>query len=234
MITRRDTTLWDRFIRRFKNHWIGVVIMAILASIVAITQFADFFDRTILKSQGRPRLKISSLNTPGRLSVLDGHPLRRNGDKDVHSGGFKARFSLSHSGKSKHTIKLTGVRLVVDEYKTGENARLAYQPDFDEIIGKGTAKAKTFQASLNGNLPVKPRWINECGMGQAAKSDNFLDIEPPHVLTFAPEADPGEELEVQVKASKLGFYKVRFKFEYYVDGKDYSVYSEPVYVYYQE
>jgi len=178
-------------------------------------------------------LSITPLDFENRLRALPGYPVKKKQDKMIYTHGFRASFSISHSGIIRHPIKLIGLRLIVEEYQGAKDPVLAYKGNLDNIHGKGTAEVQSFQVELHGTDPIKSRWITKELRSQPSKSENFFDIEPPRVLTFSPNGDPGEEIDVAVTATQAGFYKTRFKFQCSTGGSDSEIYSEPIYIYLQ-
>lgn len=226
--------LWDKCVARFKRTRSGVFLLALVAAFTVlsrVTGVVDWIEEQIFSSSD---LVVSSLTGPDRLIRLPGFPLIDSDlDAPLFTGGFRARFSLAHNGKGASPVKVTGIKVIVDEYKAGKFTEYSYKLDADEIIGRGVVEAKTFAVSLSG-LSTEPIWIDEEGQPHYAKSSNLLDVDPPRALTFAGSSDIGEELDITVTPDKPGLYRVRFLFHYFVDRKDQKRYSSPVKVYYEE
>lgn len=227
---------WDQSVKRFKNTLVGVLILSIVAAVTFLSASTDLVDWLENRFFAKADLEISSLATGNRLIRLPGRPLLESGPDQPHifAGGFRSRISLEHNKQTTNPIRVTGIRISVDEFLPGNLPQYRYRVNLDEIIGRGTGQVRVFQTYLSGKTQSGAEWIDEKGNPQAAKTDNLLDIDPPKVLTLQSEADTGEELDITVMAEEQGLYKIRFVFDYFVAGKDKQKSSETVLIYFKE
>jgi hypothetical protein len=231
---KNANSLWNKYFARFKRTWIGVLILALAPALTFLSTATGVFNWVEQRFFSRTDLIVSSLAQSDRLIRLPGFPVVKSDlNNPLFTGGFRARLSLAHNGEGSSPIKVTGIKVVVDEFKSGNFAQYSYKINADQIIGRGVAGAKVFRVSLNGSS-TEATWIDEKEEPHVAKSDNLLDIDPPKVLTLIGGSDIGEELDIMVMPDKTGLYRVRFLFNYFVNGKDQKQYSLPVVVYYED
>jgi hypothetical protein len=233
---RSRNSRWDRYVLRFKNTWVGVLILVMVAVVTFLSTSTGFVDWVYNRFFAKADLVISPLDSGKRLLRLPGHPLIDRGapEATVFTGGFRARLSLAHNQKTDAPINVRGVMLKVDEFTPGELPGYDYRVNLDEIIGRGITEARVFDVTLSGEKVSSAVWIDENGNPLSTKPENLLDVEPPRVLTLKNKTDIGEELDIRVTPDKPGLYKVRFVFDYSVSGKDHIQTSTPVLVYYKE
>jgi hypothetical protein len=231
---KNANSLWSKYFTRFKRTWIGVLILALAPALTFLSTFTGVFDWMEQRFFSRTDLIVSSLAQSDRLIRLPGFPVIGSDlNTPLFTGGFRARLSLAHNGEGSGSIKVTGIKVVVDEFKAETFAKYSYKINADQIIGRGVAEAKVFRVSLNGSS-TEAIWVDEKEEPHIARSDNLLDIEPPKVLTLTGSSDIGEEMDITVMANKPGLYHVRFLFNYFVKGNDQKQYSLPIAVYYED
>ncbi|MCP4256792.1 MAG: hypothetical protein GY774_04595 [Planctomycetes bacterium] len=87
-------SLWDRLVQSFKNTWIGVLILAVVALVAFLSKATGLIDWVVSRFFTKPDLVVSSIDTEGRLLPLSDHPTieRHDLESPVFTGGFRARF----------------------------------------------------------------------------------------------------------------------------------------------
>ncbi len=183
---------------------------------------------------GTPDLDITSLENPGRLRPLAGHPvLARPADgRPVYSGGVHLSFTLSHNGAGRASVLVRGLSLEIVRFVPGADPDYAHRPEGAAIIGAGIVKPHVFTVSLFGDEAAPARWVVDAAAGQVrtARSANFFDTEDAQLLSVSPEGDV-EEVRGTILAQEEGLYEVRLAWDYSVKGEDRRRVSEPILLY---
>ncbi|HEX5748850.1 MAG TPA: DUF4062 domain-containing protein [Archangium sp.] len=187
---------------------------------------------------GSSDLNVSSLDSPRRLTPLDGHPVLAppGGPPRLFTGGVHVSFTLAHNGEGKHSINLHAMELEAVRFTSGLRPEYAYELEGTSLIGAGIARPHVFTVMVFGNRVMPARWVIDSKLGtfREAKSANFFDTDDPRILTFPADGADIEEIKGTVMACEQGLYELRFVFHYSVAGVDRQRASEVAHVYSDE
>ena len=189
--------------------------------------------KTTEKEEGE--LVVTPLDLNNRLLPLDGHTphIRANGIK-VFLGGFKVWFTFSHNKKEANSIRVNGIKLVVDEFIFGLDSSLSYRVDSSRIPPQGVVEPHRFQAVVNGRSVILAKWIESNSVRQAESPGDLLSTNPPIFFHLNESGDDVEDLMGTIVMTGNGFYTVHFVVAYTVSGKDKKWISNPIQVYQEE
>jgi hypothetical protein len=207
-------TKWDQLQSRFKNSWLGLALLTVIALVVAATQLGDSTKKLIewVRPIPAPQALIQSVSVEPLPQYRDWP--RPTGAAAIYPGGAIVRFVARHDGKGddgEKTINLYGLDL-----KVTHDPQIAcpFKPTGDDIRGAGEGPLREFIVLLsNGKVEAVQRKEQRSGPVARGRSDNLLELEPRFPLVLRKGEDP-EQIIVNVAAVDLGHYQVGLSMRY--------------------
>ena len=236
------TSRWDRLQTRFKNSFMGVVVLSLLAGTVLVTNAFDVGQR--LNEWINPPvadLLVTPLAGPNRPRPLDAYDIIRadKGQADkgatastdapgVYPRGAKVSVDLAHNRAGNATIVLRGIELV-SQYTPGLDPVYAYKAHNERVTGAGPIKPLVFHVALFGEEVGPAMRIIDAKQNLFAISqsnENFLATDEPELFELTP-ADDAESIDIEVTAEEPGLYEISFVLTYAVLGEVKTKQTEP-------
>jgi hypothetical protein len=144
-------TRWDRLQIRFKNSWIGVIILVVVALTAFLVQIGDLARKVSGSIRPVPAAQLRTI-TPS-IKPLDQFSDKavRVGSDTVYPVGATLDFNLVHDGAGEEVIIVESIDVRVDAFDPGLACPFALTGD--RIFGHGFAPVRVFTVYMaNGSV----------------------------------------------------------------------------------
>jgi hypothetical protein len=162
------------------------------------------------------------------LAALDGYPMLD--DKDlgrVLAGGGKVRFFIQ-AKSADEIVTVDRIKLNVEKLPDTEAAKFDYKIDSTKQPGQGSPEVHryyvTFGAS-NGSI----NYIRPEGAVKSAYPD-LLAANPPRVMTLDSNAGLQEAIDLVMRPTEKGLFKVELDARVVTKGGSDEIRSQPIYI----
>ncbi len=146
-----QTTRWERFQIWFKDSWIGIIILALVAIMASLSQIIDFAGKVSRSIRSTPAAQLLTI-TPS-IKPLDQYrdKVVRVGSDTVYPGGAVFDFNLTHDRAGEEVIIVDSIDVRVDAFDPGLACPFALTGD--RIFGHGFAPVRVFTVYMtNGGV----------------------------------------------------------------------------------
>jgi hypothetical protein len=210
-------TRWEQLQGRFKNSWIGIIILALIALTAVLAQVGDLAKKVSEWIRPAPAANLR----PIAPSIK---PLDQFSDKAVRVGldtiypvGATFDFNLVHDGPGDEVIIIDGVDVRVDAFEPGVDCPFTLTGD--RIFGRGEAPVRVFTVYMAdgrvSSVQYKPA-PNE-GM-RRGHSNNLLATEGPEGtatrLRLRKAGDETEAMTVKFIVDDAAQYRIGLSIRY--------------------
>ncbi|MEA2942341.1 MAG: hypothetical protein QOD09_2870 [Bradyrhizobium sp.] len=206
-------TRWDQLQSRFKNSWIGIIILALIALMTAVAQVGNSTKTMIASVRPSPAAELRPI-TP---TVT---PLEQFGDKVVGVGpgaiypiGATLEFKLVHDGLGADDISIDGVDVRIDAYDP--SAACPFRLAGDRFFGGLEAPVREFTVFLADKKVSSVRYKaapNE--PTRRGHSNDLLATEDSSTWLKVRKNDDTERMKVKFIAEDAAQYRVGLSIRY--------------------
>jgi hypothetical protein len=206
-------TKWERLQSRFKNSWFGIIILALIAVAVSLSQVGD----TVKKLGGwvgptpAAELRVQT-NQPEPLDPFRDE-LKSAGPDTIYPFGATLRFDLRRVGGGDEQVSINGLYVRVDDYQP--RGACPYTMPGDRIFGAGSAPPRVFNVRMSeGKVRAVQRKDEQNGQMYRSVSSNLLDGESPLALRLQKTVDEIETFIVTFIVDDPARYKIGLSIRY--------------------
>jgi hypothetical protein len=205
-------TKWEQVQSRFKNSWLGIIVLSLIAFAVFLTQIGDSVKK--LNEWIRPAPVADLRYQPVFIEPLDKFRdlVTSPGADAIYPGGAKVRFNLTHDGRDDGVININSLDVTV-----------AHEPRFscpyrltgDRIYGAGESPLRQFDVFMSGGkIEAVERKEQRNGPVMRGRSNNLLDLDPPLPLVLHKTGDDTESILIIFHQDDPGRYKIGLSLRY--------------------
>jgi len=204
-------TKWDQLSSRFKNSWIGVVILALIAVAAVFAQFSGL----ITKIWEGPPPAADLRRIEPEITPLEkfSDKVTTVGSDTIYPVGATFKFALVHNGAGEEAINIGGLDVRVDGFDA--DAACPFSLTGDRIFGAGEAPLRVFTVHMAdgkvSSVQYKPAPDERMKRG---KSNNLLDTEDAPPLRLRKTGDETEAIKVTFIADDAGRYRLGLSVRY--------------------
>ncbi len=205
-------TLYDRLLTSFKNSWLGVVILSLIAVAAVVAQFSGLFAALWiwLFPPAAELRRIEPEITP--LEKFSGNVIRVGSDT-IYPVGATFKFGLVHNGGGEEVIIVEDVDVRVDAFQAG--AACPFTLTGDRIFGAGDAPLRVFIVHMaDGRVSSVQYKAAPDERMKRGKSNNLLDTENSPPLRLRKANDETEAMKVTFIADDAAQYRIGLSIRY--------------------
>jgi len=209
-----DKTRWEQLQTRFKNSWIGIIMLALIALAAVLTQIADSAKKVSESIRPAPAANLRPI-APS-ITPLDqfSDKVVRVGSDTIYPVGATFDFSLVHDGAGDEVINIDGLDVRVEAFERG--AACPFTLTGDRIFGHGEPPVRVFTVYMAdgkvSSVQLKPARNEPMRRGH---SNNLLATEDtPTPLRLRKADDETEAMQVKFIVDDAAQYKIGLSIRY--------------------
>jgi len=206
-------TKWEQLQSRFKNSWFGIIVLALIALAVFLSQVGDATKKVIDWIRPLPAADLWVQPMPPRIEPLEQFRelVKSAGPDTIYAVGATFHFGLQHDGTGEEVISINSLDVRVDAYDP--RAGCPYTLTGDRIFGAGEAPLRVFDVRMSrGRVEAVQRKDQRNGPIMRGRSNNLLDIEPPLPLVL--RKTEIEKIIVTFIVDDAGRYRIGLSIRY--------------------